>query len=126
MGTGITAEGSLRYLAPELASAYLLGNDQAFRTSAATDCYALAMTILGLITLSSPFAEQKSEYRAMCAVVDGQRPARPKELDDLPPIAARELWALMNDMWKHSPGDRPSLDVVQWRLERIASMLPSV
>lgn len=122
LGTGITAGGSLRYLAPELGFAYLHGH--AFRTSAASDCYAFAMTILGLITLMDPFFEHKIDYPAMCAAVKGERPTRPTEMDNLPPNVAEALWALMTDMWEHRPGDRPSLDLVQQRLEVMASQLP--
>lgn len=120
--TGITDGGSLRYLSPELASA-IIHNSQKFRTSAASDCYAFAMTILCLATLLPPFFKYKTDHSAMLAAERGEQPDRPEDLGALPPHIADVLWSLLTDMWKHRPSDRPALDEVQRRLEGIASML---
>lgn len=113
MGIG----GMYRYLAPELYSSLLL--DGQFLTSAASDAYALGMTILEMLTLEHPYSEYKSAHAAAHRALGGVRPARPRCLEKLLPNAADLLWRLLQDLWAHDPQNRASLDVAEARLREI-------
>lgn len=118
--TQIVASGSFRYLAPELALAP--SPDAKFRTSIASDCYALAMTILAIATLQSPFADYQLDFQALRAAEKGIRPVRPVDLGGLSSNASNALWVLLTQMWAHNAAERPGLDLVQERLENIMSL----
>ena len=100
--TGVQSGGKLRYLAPELSSGE--GN---FRTTEASDMFALAMCFLELGTLETPFKEYANELRAMVELQKGNRPSRVESLGGLPALQTRILWTAMNDMWATSPKERP-------------------
>ncbi|KAF8294456.1 kinase-like protein, partial [Clavulina sp. PMI_390] len=114
-GAIIVEGGQFRYLAPEV---HLFDSEKSFHTTPASDCYAFAMTILGLATLDKPFAEYQNEYAAANAAGKNQRPQRPlrESFGALDEAIVDMLWILLTEMWAHNPADRPSMRVVVSRL----------
>ncbi|KAF8608218.1 kinase-like protein [Ceratobasidium sp. AG-I] len=106
---------SIRWAAPEI-----LDNNGGEHTVPA-DVYALAMTILELITRKPPYVG-KTEVGVMCAVLRKEHPPRPQfdfllgneELND-------RLWLLLVRCWSYEPEDRPSALQVKDELNRIKS-----
>lgn len=119
--TMIHEGGRLRFLAPELSN----GISTNFRTSQASDIFALAMTFLNVWSREPPFSEIRNEVKVAANVRKGRRPKRPgRELD----IAAAEgeFWALLAVMWVEEPLDRPSSEAVRNNLENIFPPILSV
>jgi serine/threonine protein kinase len=86
--TDIRSGGRVPYLAPEL----LAGIDQ-YRTTEASDVYALAMTFVELGTLLPPFhGVVANEFKLSNLVQDGLRPAAPTTHGNLPLPKFQELW----------------------------------
>jgi serine/threonine protein kinase len=93
--TDIRSGGMVAYLAPEL----LAGPDR-YRTTEASDVYAMAMTFVGLGTLLPPFhGVVANEFKLSNLVQDGLRPAAPTTLGNLPLPKFQELWSMMQGMW---------------------------
>lgn len=102
--------GCARYLAPELISDQ---EDDVFRTTAATDCYALAMTYHELGTGSRPLDQYKSDYSLWTAVRKGVLPKRPFIIPGLLYADTSLLWSIMQRMWS-GPDKRPAVrDVLE-------------
>jgi hypothetical protein len=78
------------------------------------------MTFLNVWTSEHPFAEFEVQ-EAGAAIRDGRRPERPAIHMGLPSDMEEEFWQLIKSMWAHAPGDRPSSQDVQKRLETIFS-----
>lgn len=97
-------------MAPELYSAIL--KDRDFRTSSASDSYSFGLTILELMTLQPPFVQCGNDDAAAQQARRRVRPHRPENLRDLMPNVLDSLWELLEAMWAHASGSRPSLDVV--------------
>jgi len=98
-------------LAPELAD-----GPEEFRTSAASDIFALGMTFLNVWTCQPPFVEWK-EKKAGAAIRNGRRPKRPAAHIDVPSEMEDEFWRLIERMWAHVADDRPSSVYVHDQLE---------
>lgn len=105
--------GRVRFLAPELS-----GGPEEFRTSAASDIFSLGMTFLNVWTRQRPFADW-TDRKAEAAIRDRDRPKRPAACVDLPSEMEHEFWRLIQMMWAHASGDRPSSGYVQQQLETI-------
>jgi len=105
--------GRVRFLAPELSD----GSEE-FRTSAKSDIFSLGMTFLNVWTHQRPFAEW-NDRKAEAAIRNERRPKRPAARVDLAPEMEDEFWQLIQRMWAHAAGDRPSSGYVQKRLETI-------
>lgn len=104
----------LRWTAPEL-----FAPDG--RLTPASDIFSLAMTILELITGERPFREVTRSTQALFLLAQGSRPVRPNgEKPETLRVLTDPLWYLVEDCWKHNPGDR--IDI-QAFLERIAHLL---
>lgn len=113
--------GMYRYLAPELYSAMIEGDH--FRTSYASDSYALGMTIYELVMLQHPYSEHRTSEGAARQALKRHRPARPDNVENFPPHALDALWDLLGDMWAHDDKKRPSLDISESKLLGVSSLL---
>lgn len=106
--------GSHRHLAPELLSGVT------FRTTPATDCYALSMTILELWTGAHPYQEVVNDFLVLARVLEGKRPTRPGFVAD---GEGEVVWNLMETMWDPDPQRRPCITDVTPRLEEVQEQL---
>ena len=106
--------GRLRFLAPEL-SGGLTAN---FRTTQASDMFALAMTFLNVWTREPPFGEIRNEVKVASNYRKGYRPKRSNV--EVGIVGVKEnFWALLVAMWAQKPADRPSSAVVYRDLGKI-------
>jgi serine/threonine protein kinase len=111
--TIIREGGRIRFLAPELSD-----GPEEFRTSVVSDIFSLAMTFFNVWELQVPFVKF-SEKKAGALIRNGLRPERPATHIDLPSEMEEEFWQLIESMWAHAAGDRPSSQDVQKRLETV-------
>lgn len=109
--------GPVRHTAPEI----LCSSSPSHLPTLATDIYSLAMTMLELATLRTPFAEHVNGYTAMHAGVRGERPRRPLcgPFGRLEGGDADDMWRLSERMWAHDPESRPSAHEVVQAIELI-------
>ncbi|EJD51675.1 kinase-like protein [Auricularia subglabra TFB-10046 SS5] len=98
--------GDIAYMAPELH-----GLDA--RRSRATDVFAFGILIFETYAGSSPTQLGPTKEAIVQALSDGTRPQRAE-------IARADLtdaiWGLACDCWKHTPGERPTMDHVVERI----------
>lgn len=106
--------GRLRYLAPELS----VGLTANFRTTQASDVFALAMTFLHVWAREPPFYEIKNEVKVAASYRKGRRPKKPSNEAGIME-AEGEFWALLDVMWAQEPLDRPLSAVVYHDLGNI-------
>ncbi|KAF8312069.1 kinase-like protein, partial [Clavulina sp. PMI_390] len=115
-GTLLMEGGRLRFLAPELFTAYT----ETFRTSMATDVFSLAMTFLNIWSGKPPFCEVTMDKKVASKLKKGKRPARPAMSLGLVPAAESALWTLLNEMWAQEPTARlPSRTVSEYLKQNI-------
>ncbi|KXS13601.1 hypothetical protein M427DRAFT_364895 [Gonapodya prolifera JEL478] len=90
-------------------------------TTPADDIYAFAMMIYALWTDCDPFYHLSlSEFYDILESVGDEPHLRPSFPPDVPAMPD-ELSDLMKDCWKPEPHDRPNIDEVVQRLDRISS-----
>ncbi|KZT24652.1 kinase-like protein, partial [Neolentinus lepideus HHB14362 ss-1] len=79
----------------------------------ASDVYAFAMLIVEMITLERPFSHQKSDTGVVLKVVQGDRPRKPDNLDEV----QSQLWLLAQHCWVQNPAQRPDMAEVHDKLQ---------
>ena len=100
--------GTTRWMSPELFYPEKFGLKDNRRTKE-SDCYALGMVILEVLTSKAPFP-QDDGFVITRKVVDGERPERPQG-----PEAAwftNDLWEMLEQCWSPGPKLRPTVEVV--------------
>ena len=108
-----SSAGTTRWMGPELFDPEKFGLKDNRRTKE-SDCYALAMVILEVLTGQVPFPRYDG-FIVMRKVVDGERPERPQG-----PEAAwftDDLWEMLERCWSPDPKLRPAVGAVLGRLE---------
>lgn len=100
-----------RYAAPELPAI----NDEGFRTTEKGDIYSLSMTIYHFGFQERPFEHLNEEELVQKAVQNKQRPQPSSHAVNLDAA----LWELINEMWAHSPEDRPNAREVATKVAKI-------
>jgi len=115
--TLIFGGGRYRFLAPEL-----LSGQEKFRTSEASDIFALAMTFYNFWARQPPFI-YLNELQAANAICKGDRPSRPANDPDVPSARMDSFWLLIQQMWAHEAVNRLATEKVHTRLERIFAPL---
>lgn len=91
---------SYRYFAPEVC----MGNGN---LSTATDIYALAMTVLEILTHQQPYRKIKHHMHAAFSASKGEQPGRPTEAQIVARGLDHNLWALLKQCWSLKPEERP-------------------
>jgi len=89
------------------------------RPTKQSDCYALGMVILEVLSGDVPFAPFGC-FVVMRKVVEGERPARPEGAE-----GARftdDVWRMLNRCWEHQPEHRPPIADVLECLERVSKV----
>ena len=84
------------------------------RLTKGSDCYALGMVILEVLSGEAPFANDNA-VGVMQKVINGKRPERPTEV-----WFTDDLWGTLEQCWSSQPKMRPTAEVVLERLEHVS------
>jgi len=106
--------GTTRWMSPELLDPDRFGLQNG-RPTKESDCYALGMVILEVLTGQPPFP-QHTPLIAMRKIVDGERPERPQGVEAAWFVSG--LWEMLEQCWSPKPNVRPTVEAVLERLER--------
>ena len=104
--------GTVRWMSPELLRPRSFGFEDS-RLSKESDCYALGMVILEVLSGQAPFANDNA-IGVMRKVINGKHPERPKEA-----WFTDHLWGTLEQCWSSRPGRRPTAEAVLERLEQV-------
>jgi hypothetical protein len=80
------------------------------RPTKESDCYALGMVILEVLSGQVPFTRDCHEFMVMNKVLEGERPERPQGVEGM--WFTDDLWATLQTCWSHQPIDRPAVEAV--------------
>lgn len=109
--TLIREGGRIRYMAPEL-----LEGPEEFRTSKASDIYALSMTFFSAGTFQQPFPEYSTSHKVSAAVRSGTRPAVITQINNLSVEQSKAFYTILEAMWTQEPSIRLSAEGVVKRI----------
>jgi len=105
--------GTTRWMSPELLNPDLFGFKDS-RPTKESDCYALGMVVLEVLSGQAPLASDK-DFIVMRKIVDGERPGRPEGLEGA--WFTDNLWRMLELCWATRPESRPSIEAVLECLE---------
>ena len=100
------AAGTTRWMSPERLNPVQFGVADG-RPTKDSDCYALGMVILEVLSGDVPFTRDCNEFMVMKKVLEGKRPGRPQGewfTDD--------LWEMLQACWSPRKKDRPAVEAV--------------
>ena len=109
--------GTIRWMSPELLHPEQFGSDRV-RPTKASDCYALGMVILEVLTGQPPFASLAGHVVDR-KVTDGERPRRPEGVKGR--WFTDDLWRMLGLCWATDAQDRPSIEAVRKYLQVVSS-----
>jgi len=107
-------------MSPELLDPDRFGSGRG-RPTKESDCYALGMVILEVLSGQAPFTTLKN-FVVMRKVTDGERPGRPDGVEGV--WFTDDLWRTLNQCWETQPGRRPSIETVLECLGRASPPSP--
>ena len=105
--------GTLRWMSPELLDPSRFGLENS-RPTKESDCYALGMVILEVLSGQPPF-EGDWNYMSVVKVVEGKHPERPQGAKGV--WLTDELWGVLEQCWSLQPTDRPTAEAICGHLE---------
>ena len=108
--------GTTRWMSPELLNPDLFGFKDS-RPTKESDCYALGMVVLEVLSGRPPFASDK-DFVVMRKIMDGERPGRPEGPEGA--SFTDDLWGMLQLCWATQPDGRPSVEDVLVCLERVS------
>ena len=106
--------GTTRWMSPELLDPDRFGFKNS-RPTKQSDCYALGMVVLEVLTGQAPFPRYTGLV-VMRKVVDGERPGRPQGAEAV--WFTNDLWVTLEQCWSPQPNVRPTVEIVIECLER--------
>ena len=106
--------GTTRWMSPELLDPVRFGREDG-RATKESDCYALGMVILEVLSGKPPFSGD-SGLVVMRKVIEGERPGRPEGKEEV--WFADDLWDILEQCWVPQPERRPAIEAVLECLER--------
>ena len=106
--------GTTRWMSPELLDPDKFGFKNS-RPTKESDCYALGMVLLEVLTCQPPFPRYTGLV-VMRKVVDGERPERPQGAGAS--WFTDDLWGMLEQCWLPQPKVRPTVEAVLDRLEQ--------
>ena len=112
--TSFEGAGSVRWMSPELLDPEQLGSKNA-RPTKDSDCYALGMVILEVLTGQAPFPFCKTLV-ALRKIVKGERPDKPQGPEAV--WFTDVLWGLLKQCWSSQPELRPAVEGILKHLEQ--------
>jgi len=101
-------------MSPELLDPERFGRENG-RPTKDSDCYALGMVILEVLTSKPPFSNYNSLI-VTSKIVEGERPGRPQGGEGV--WFTNDLWEMLERCWSPQPERRPTIDTVLRRLEQ--------
>lgn len=104
---------SFRYFAPEVCTGSGVMSTMA-------DIYALAMTVLEILTHKQPYSKVRMHTEAVLRAANGRKPDRPMEEDAVSRGLNDELWNCLTQCWSLEPEERPTIADFLLVLDRVA------
>ena len=101
-------------MSPELLNPDTFGFKDS-RPTKESDCYALGMVVLEVLSGRPPLASDK-DFIVIQKIVAGERPGRPEGPEGA--WFTDDLWGMLQLCWATRPESRPSIEAVLERLER--------
>ena len=108
--------GTTRWMSPELLNPELFGF-KVSRPTRESDCYALGMVVLEVLSGRRPFTSDQ-DFIVMRKVMDGERPGRPEGPEGA--WFTDDLWRMLQLCWAARPENRPSVEAALDCLERVS------
>ena len=108
--------GTTRWMSPEILNPEMFDFKDS-RLTNESDCYALGMVVLEVLSGRSPFAPDK-DFIVMRKVIDGERPGKPEGPEGA--WFTDDLWRMLELCWATPPKSRPSIEAVLECLERVS------
>ena len=87
------------------------------RPTKESDCYALGMVILEVLSGQLPFKEDSNNYIVTQKVLEGKHPRRPRGAEEA--WFTSNLWGMLEECWSWQKKDRPTVEGVYEHLERV-------
>lgn len=106
--------GTTRWMSPELLDTDRPGFEHS-RPTKESDCYALGMVILEVLTGRAPFPRD-SELVVVRKILDGERPERPQGMKGA--WFTDDTWSTLRRCWSPQPTHRPTVGAIFECLER--------
>lgn len=103
--SSVTIAGTPRWMSPELLYPEKFGFEKS-RPTEKSDCYALGMLILEVLSERCPFPSHQN-YIVMRKVIEGERPERPEGV-----WFTDDLWRTLEQCWLPQPENRPTIEAV--------------
>ena len=100
-------------MSPELLNPDMFGFKDS-RPTKESDCYALGMVVLEVLSGRAPLASDK-DFIVMRKIIDGERPGRPEGA-----WFTDDLWGMLELCWAARPESRPSVEAILEHLQRIS------
>ena len=108
--------GTTRWMSPEILNPDMFGFKDS-RPTKESDCYALGMVVLEVLSGQPPLASDK-DFVVMRKVMEGERPRRPGGSGGA--WFTDDLWRMLELCWTAQPDGRPSIEAVLECLERVS------
>ena len=112
--TSSEGAGTMRWMSPELLDPERFGSKNARHTKE-SDCYALGMVILEVLTGQSPFPCCNNMI-VMRKIIEGEHPDRPQGPEEV--WFTDSLWRVLQQCWSPKPKLRPTVGGILEHLER--------
>ena len=88
------------------------------RPTKESDCFALGMVVLEVLSGQVPFTRDCSEFMAVQKILEGVHPERPQGAEGI--CFTDELWGMLQRCWLSRPTDRPTAEGVLKCLSRVS------
>ena len=105
-------------MSPELLDPDRFGFKES-RPTKESDCYALGMVVLEVLSGRPPLAMDK-DFIVMRRILDGERPERPEGPEGA--WFTDDLWGVLEQCWATGPESRPHVGAVLECLERVSKV----
>ncbi|KAF9784386.1 kinase-like domain-containing protein [Thelephora terrestris] len=112
--SSVATAGTLPWMSPELLAPEDFGLKDS-RPTKESDCYALGMVILEVLSGRAPY-NQFRDVIVIRMITGGKRPERPER-----PWFTDDLWRTLEQCWSPQPTDRPTIQSILEFLERVAT-----
>ena len=112
--TTFSGAGTRMWMSPELLDPERFGCKNA-RPTKESDCYALGMVVLEVLTGQVPFP-RCSDVVVTMKIIEGERPGRPQGPEAV--WFSKDLWGMLEQCWSPKPKLRPSVEGVLESLNR--------
>ncbi|KAF9647762.1 kinase-like protein [Thelephora ganbajun] len=113
-----TVAGTTRWMSPERLDPNQFGFEDS-RPTKESDCYALGMTILEVLSGQVPFTRDYNDLMVMKKVLEGEHPGRPQGAEGV--WFTDDLWKMLKMCWLPQPKHRPTIEAVFECLKQVST-----